>query len=407
MKALIFCVLFWIVTCAPPSHQPSSSSSASNEQDAQASPDDIGASLEREIRGDGAPLRENESETLAQAHVIIGLEEARSLPYALTPIERIRAAARVLLEVGDPLVWGRDGQLSPRELSNPFLSNGLEGVEAFNVLDSNGYEGDYKCNLLAFELAYRAGLLVPLMGRGRGWGYPGPGVVTEQVERGHVLELWASRVERTDLEHLRAMIDVGAALMIVGQGRYGGPGHVGIVGQVHSVLHAPDGRLAQIEYSGWEANPQGGSYGRRTWKPGRYSLIHLIELREPPPGEPQVVPIGFGPLRASLEDADRSTAESRTLGRGHGDSLPIRGRGLPALPVAHGLLGGRSNFGQVVNVRRIARDDDNVNSRGDGPAGLVLPPLPPYQVPANERPDLDTEQVLQRLGIRPRATTHP
>lgn len=322
------------------------------------------------------------------------------MPYALTPLERIRAAARNLLEEGDPAVWGRDGQLSPQELSNPFLSNGLDGVEAFNVLDSAGYVGDYKCNLLAFELAYRAGLLVPLMGRGRGWGYPGPAVVMEQVERGHVLDLWASRVERTDLDHLRALNDMGSALMVVGEGRYGGPGHVGIVDRVHSVVHAPDGRLAQIEYSGWEANPQGGRYARRTWKPGRYSLIHLVLFRDPPPGEPQAVPIGFGPLQASLEDADRFTPESRTLGRGHGDSLPIRSRGLPDLPVAHGLLGGRSNFGQMVNVRRIARDSDNVNPQGDGPEGTTLPPLPTHQGQPTDPPGLDTEQVLQRLGIR-------
>jgi hypothetical protein len=282
-------------------------------------------------------------------------EESRTMPYASTPLERIRRAARELLDEGDASAWGVSGRLTTAELSNPFLTAGPEGLAAFNVADSDGYEGDHKCNLLAFELAFRAGLQVPLIGRGRGWGYPGPALVMDEIEVGRAIEQWASRVGSTDLPTLQQLTSRGSALMIVGRGRDGRPGHAGIVDVVHRVEHDPAGRLVLVEYTGWEANPVGGRYLRRTWLPGGHSAIAFVELRDPPAGAGQVVAMGFGPMsssgRASLPDAP----EDRTLGRGRDMSLPIRGRGLPDLPVAHELLGNGSSFGSVVDVRRIAQ----------------------------------------------------
>ncbi len=272
-----------------------------------------------------------------------------------TPLDRLRAAAEELLVEGDAAAWGRDGVLTTDHLSNPMVTTGLEGVEAFNVLDSDGYEGDYKCNLLAFELAFRAGLMVPVMGRGRGWGYPGPGMVVHQIVRGRLVEQWARRVDSTDLEELQRLSEGGAVLMIAGEGPPGRPGHVGIVERVHQIEIDGTGHLSRVEYTGWEANPDGGNRRRRTWRIGRYLSIHFLELRDPPRGEPQVVPMGFGPIRASLHDAIRHCPECLTVGRGRdGESLD-RARGLPELPVAHSVLGGDSNWGAVVNVRDIAR----------------------------------------------------
>lgn len=301
-------------------------------------------------------------------------------------LERVRAAARELLEEGNPSLWGQDGQLTPEELSNPFLTLGIEGPEAFNVLDSDGYEGDYKCNLLAFELVYRAGLVVPLMGRGRGWSYPGPGVIIDQYEGGHFLGDWAYRVEDTELDELQSLRQLGVVLMIAGARLPGTPGHVGIVDVVHRVEQDTTGRLAFVEYSGWEATREGGSYARRSWQIGSYTAIYLIALRDPGPGEPQVLRFGFGPLRASQADALRHSPEGMTIGRGRDGALVNRGRGLPELPVAHSMLGGESAFGRVVNVRSIAREAQ-LEERG---LPVVLPPV-------DERvPEVDVDRILGR-----------
>lgn len=279
--------------------------------------------------------------------------ENRTLPYAAAPLERIRRAARELLVEGDPSVWGVSGRLTEAELSSPFLTIGPEGLAAFNVADSSGYEGDYKCNLLAFELAFRAGLQVPLIGRGRGWGYPGPSLVMDEVEEGRAIEQWARRVARTDLASLQALTAAGAALLIVGRGADGRPGHVGIVDEFHRVEHDPAGRITEVEYTGWEANAEGGRHQRRTWLPGVRPSIAFVELVDPPTGHGQVVALGFGPLASSGLASLPGSPEDRTLGRGREMSRPVRGRGLPELPVAHGLLDDGSRFGKVIDVRRV------------------------------------------------------
>ena len=68
---------------------------------------------------------------------------------------------------------------------------GEGGLEVFSVLDAEGYAGFLKCNLLVFELAYRAGLRVPVMSRNRGWTYPGPLSVGRMLVAGEVVGGWA------------------------------------------------------------------------------------------------------------------------------------------------------------------------------------------------------------------------
>lgn len=318
--------------------------------------------------GDEAAAQPAETEPPQEAP----LEEAEEAPAAsLTPGERIRAAARELIDQGDPTLWGRGGQLTPSELSNPLLTLGLGGLEAFNVLDSEGYEGDYKCNLFAFELAFRAGLIVPVVGRGRGWGYPGPAVVVDHVERGRLIERWARRLESTELEAIQALTEAGAALMIVGDRDDGSPGHIGVVDEVHRVVHDRAGRIARVEYTGWEANRDGAHHRRRVWRLGLYSVIHLFALRAPGPGEVRVVRLGFGPMQASRQDLRRHLPEMRTIGRGRDSVLPGRGRGLPELPVAHALLDGESAWGRIVDVRQVSRPRRDPTEGVDSLSALV------------------------------------
>jgi len=250
----------------------------------------------------------------------------------------------------------------------------LTGLEAFNVLDSDGYVGDLKCNLLAFEMAYRAGLRVPLIGRGRGWGYPGPNVVAQQVAEGGIIEQWAVPIARPVFAEIETALGRGSAFLTVGHGILGQPGHMGVVDQIHRLELDTAGRVQELEYSGWEAGSERAEYGRRTWRIGRYSRIYLIQLRDPSEGESQVVPLGFGPLGPSVADVARHAPDGGIETEG----CP-RKRGLPELPVVHGVLGERSSWGHVVNVKR-ATKTANHSPRGGSderrPRKRGLPRLP-------------------------------
>lgn len=227
---------------------------------------------------------------------------------AVGMLERVQEAAAELLRPDRAGVWGRDGQLTPRDLSNDFVTAGEDGVEGFNVLDANGFEDCYKCNLFAFELAYRSGLSTPIMGRGRGWGYMGPRGLVDQIESGRVDGRWATVADGRSLEEVTRATDQGVPFMMVGEGRDGRAGHVGIVDQVHRIERGPSGEITRIEYSGWEANGDGAHYRRRTWGMGRFASIHMLELRAPPAGQEQCFAVGGGPARPSLRDAPRFAA---------------------------------------------------------------------------------------------------
>ena len=316
-----------------------------------------------------------ESETgVTPSETIVEADGAEPPSLEGTPLERLWRVADQVMSQEDPTVWGREGRLGPEQLTCGFTSRGVDGLEAFNVMDSDGYVGDLKCNLLAFEMAYRAGLQVPLVGRGRGWGYPGPNVVAEQVLEGGTIGRWGVPIARPVLTELEAALGLGTAFLTVGAGHLGQPGHMGVVDQIHRLELDTRGRVHEIEYSGWEAGSERAQYGRRTWRIGRYTEIYLIQLRDPPEGESQVVPLGFGPLGPSVADAARHTPDG---------GLEVQGcprkRGLPELPVVHGVLGERSSWGHVVNVKqatktanqspRGGRDDRRPRKRG-------LPRLP-------------------------------
>jgi hypothetical protein len=271
-------------------------------------------------------------------------------PSGGTPLERLWRAADQLLSQGDPRDWGRDGRLGPTHLTCSFTSNEIDGLAAFNVLDSEGYQGDLKCNLLAFEMAYRAGLVVPLVGRGRGWSFPGPAIVAEQIADGRLIRTWATPLDRPDLAGVERRLGAGAALVLVGAGTAEHPGHMGVVDQVHRLELDTTGRVALVEYSGWEAGAERVAYARREWRLGRFTAIHVLELHDPAEGEPRVVPMGFGPLGASVADAARHEPDG-----GARDESCTRGRGLPELPVAHSVLEERSAWGRVVDVKRVSR----------------------------------------------------
>lgn len=229
---------------------------------------------------------------------------------AIGAMQRVQESAEEML-ADRAWVWGRAGRLTTRDLSNDFATEESDGVARFNVNDASGFEDCYKCNLFAFELAYRSGLSVPIMGRGRGWGYFGPAGVVRQIESGRLDGRWAAPADHLDEAALSSAREQGRPFMIVGSGRDDRAGHVGMVDEVHRIERDSNGGIRRIEYSGWEANGDGAHYRRRTWGVGRFQAIHLVELREPAAGEPQCFPVGGGPARPSLLDApDVAEADS-------------------------------------------------------------------------------------------------
>jgi Rod binding domain-containing protein len=236
----------------------------------------------------------------------------------LAPSQRAIGAIARVHEVGaemvDPArahVWGRSGRLEPQDLTNDYMTEGENGVEGFNVLDANGFYDNYKCNLFAFEMAYRSGLRVPIMGRGRGWGYFGPHGVIRQIQSGRIDGSWSVRADHLTVEDFDRAREQGVPFMLVGEGRDGRAGHMGIVDVIHRIDRAPSGEIHRIEYSGWEANGDGAHYRRRTWGLGRFASIHALELREPAEGEAQCFVVGRGPQMPSRHDAERFEARRR------------------------------------------------------------------------------------------------
>jgi hypothetical protein len=223
-------------------------------------------------------------------------------------LERVQALAEEMLEPGNAQVWGRDPVLTPRDLTNDFMTIEQGGIAGFNVLDAEGFGDGYKCNLFVFELAYRAGLRIPMIGRIRGWGYPGPEDVLRQVRRDAFYGEWAVLADHLTLDELRESHEQGIVFMLVGEGSEGRAGHFGMVDEVHQIRHDGIGRILGVTYSGWEANGDGAHYRRRSWDVNRFAAIHLLELQEPRDGEVQCYAVGRGPLLPSDLDLPRFAA---------------------------------------------------------------------------------------------------
>jgi hypothetical protein len=229
-------------------------------------------------------------------------------------LARVQAAAEEMLAPERAHVWGRRGLLTPDDLTNTFAVFHDDGrVSGFNVLDAEGFADRYKCNLFVFELAFRAGLRIPLMGRLRGWGYPGPEELMRQIERGAFDQDWAAPADSLDYDALSEATSRGVPFILVGEGLEGRAGHMGFIDVVHRVEHDGIGRVLAVEYTGWEANGDGAHYRRRTWTVQRFTSIHLIELREPEETQPQCFAMGT-PAAPSDLDAPRF-ARRRGSGR--------------------------------------------------------------------------------------------
>jgi Rod binding domain-containing protein len=229
----------------------------------------------------------------------------------------LQAAAKDLLRNGGDR-WSKDGTLLPSDLQSSFATDAAGGQARFSVRDARGYQGYYKCNLFAFELARRAGFEVPLSARDRGWGFPSAGQVTDDASDGKVERGWAKVATGESAATLDASIRDGSrALMLTGSGEGEHHGHMAIVERLHSVEYAPTGEISRIVFDGWEARPEGASrLQQRTWNltghgggnlpRDGFQHMEILELKRPDQGAQNEVPLAGTAPASRLDESGSS-----------------------------------------------------------------------------------------------------
>ena len=258
---------------------------------------------------------------------LVGTVHRPSLPsyeaprYTTGATGRLQRAAQAIMDGGAAQRWSRDGRLTEQDLASDFATTHSDGTAHFNVHDAGGYEGHYKCNLFAFELARRAGFQVPVVGRYRGWGYPTPNDVTEEASSGRVQGDWARLATRDATGELASDVSSGRRGLLLTGSAEGRAGHMAVVERVHEIERTADGSIRRIVFDGWEARSGGAQHlTRRTWNlrnhPGGnlarngFSQIEILELRTAEGAESQEIPVSGRAGRSILDDRsqDRSQA---------------------------------------------------------------------------------------------------
>lgn len=209
---------------------------------------------------------------------------------AVGEVAELQTAAAQMLRGGGQR-WSKDGTLLPEDLSGGLALDAAGSEARARVSNTNGYQGYYKCNVFAFELAQRAGFAVPLQPRGSGVGFPSAGAVTKDASDRSLQDGWARVVSGESPASLDTGLAEGTrALMLAGSGMGEAHGHMAVVERVRSIDYAPTGEIRRIVFDGWEARPDGASHlQQRTWNaygnPGGtdarngFGRIEIIELK--------------------------------------------------------------------------------------------------------------------------------
>lgn len=199
------------------------------------------------------------------------------------------AADSMLPESGVAPQWGRDGALGAEDLvAPPNVPPAEPGSEAVRALrHARTFEGYYKCNLFAFELARRAGFEVPVWGSGQRWGYPGPTAAARDASDGELHGGWGEVITDASAEQLDSAITRGElAVLVTGDaGVEGHRGHMGVIERVRSIERDGTGAISRITFDGWEGRQTGGMHlTERVWTtlghgvPGARRAFGRIEL---------------------------------------------------------------------------------------------------------------------------------
>jgi Rod binding domain-containing protein len=168
------------------------------------------------------------------------------------------AASGMLADGGEQ--WARKGQLSEQDLGTVNATEEA-GASASRVLRSaNGYQGYYKCNLFAFEVARRAGLDVPT-------NVPSSNRLAQDASDGSLDTGWAKVATGASPAAMQDALRAGeAAFLLVGQGHGERHGHMAVIERPRSVNYDEQGHVRSITFDGWEAQPDGAKHlTTRTW----------------------------------------------------------------------------------------------------------------------------------------------
>jgi hypothetical protein len=237
----------------------------------------------------------------------------------------LQGAASGMLTRGNPADWGRAGTLDANDLASDLSTEVPGGVARFNVRDARGYEGYYKCNLFAMELARRGGFQVPVVGRARGWGYPSPNGVTDDAGDGRLHGDWAQIATGMSAQAVDGAITSGSgAFMLTGHGSGDRAGHMGIVERIHEIDYAEDGTVRRVVYDGWEARRDGAQHlTRRTWNingnsggnlaRNGFTRIEILQLVPSTPGQRPEIPTTGSPGASQRDINASSSAQNRTI----------------------------------------------------------------------------------------------
>jgi len=190
----------------------------------------------------------------------------------------------------------------------------LVGFAGFNVSDVQGYRDSPKCNLLVFEVAFRAGFVVPLIGRTVGWGFPSSEMLAVDAADGNIFGRWAEARSRPVAADLNIDRENGHALVAVASSStVGAHGHMAVIDWIDDLDVTRQGEIRRVSFLGWEANmSEGARYGRMHWgttaiaATARFDGIFILELRAAEPDH-EIALLGRGPRRptgiANLEGA--------------------------------------------------------------------------------------------------------
>jgi Rod binding domain-containing protein len=182
-----------------------------------------------------------------------------ALPAEGTVMAAVDAAADGMLADGG-LQWSKAGQLTAADLGT--VNAGADAGERARrtISSAHGYQGYYKCNLFAFELARRAGLDVP-------HGLPSSNQLAMDASDGSLTTGWAKVATGASPAAMQDALHTGeAAFLLVGQGHGERHGHMAIIEKPRSIDYDEQGKVRSISFDGWEAQPDGAKHlTTRTW----------------------------------------------------------------------------------------------------------------------------------------------
>jgi hypothetical protein len=206
----------------------------------------------------------------------------------------VQQAATSMLADGGAARWAKEGKLTEQDLSSDLITDAAAGGAArFSVRDANGYQGYYKCNLFALEVARRAGMQVPVVSREAGLGFPSSNRLTQDASDGSLQAGWAKVVTGTSPTAMQDALQSGeAAFLLVGSGAGERHGHMAVVERPKSIEYDAQGQVQRVVFDGWEAQPSGARHlTERAWNrqghPGEagdrngLTRIEIIQLSRP------------------------------------------------------------------------------------------------------------------------------